>query len=166
MARLQDGDGHEFCSNILKREKIKSFSASKTTIKFAKSITDVVLMMGSSVQFDRPEDDKCEMYFEKARLAFATNDMTKTKNFDEEVDRIEILDRWGNKMETCYNVEKLGRYGVCQTQEAHPYQWGFCSKSCQFYQRSSQPALAYEQAEFLYFEDAPFSSDYEINLGT
>ena len=73
----------------------------------------------------------------------------------EKVDRIEIRDDGGNPIERCYNIEKLGKYGICRTNEENPpYTWGFCSKSCDVFRNPDQ-YQSYEEAKFLYFDTLP-----------
>lgn len=79
--------------------------------------------------------------------------------FYDTIDRIEIRRKnaYGRfwKLEICYNVKKVGKFGVCQTKNAG--NWGFCSRSC-----IVGPVLGindpYEEAEFKYFDEAPEGS--------
>ena len=87
--------------------------------------------------------------------------------FDKEVKRFQIKvqnndGRLGTPIETCYNVNALGQYGICQIDNDNNnfgFQWGFCSRSCKKqnarvfgYLESNEP---YEEAEFEYFDNAP-----------
>ena len=42
------------------------------------------------------------------------------------------FDRYGDIIETCYNTMLIGKNGICETYEKKPYNWGFCSRSCNF----------------------------------
>ena len=65
----------------------------------------------------------------------------------------------GKLVASCYNLEKIGKYGICETFKKPPYNWGFCAKSCEFFQ-NEDPAEKepYEEATLRYFEDAPDGS--------
>ena len=61
-------------------------------------------------------------------------------------------------LDICYNVRKVGYYGLCQTTTAeNKRNWGFCSRSCQA-GTNVQNDQPYEEAEFRYFDEAPKGS--------
>ena len=80
--------------------------------------------------------------------------------FDEDVDRIRISTKYDKnkiKTEECYNAVALGKYGICETNEIYPFNWGFCSRSCT---KKKSPGWTnekepYEEALFEYFDTAP-----------
>lgn len=82
------------------------------------------------------------------------------EKFYDEIDRIEIKGPIGTRLlERCYNVRKLGYYGVCETDKRTGSNWGFCSRSCKVNDRldDNEP---YEEAEFKYFDEAPRGSSF------
>ena len=108
--------------------------------------------------------DSCEKYLTKAKELLHQNELARRKKFD----RIEIQDIDGNEIETCYNGEEVVSYVICVTNEKQPFHWGFCSKSCSFYQNADIHASAhqpYEEAKCIYFEEAPPGSDFGRNKG-
>ena len=61
-------------------------------------------------------------------------------------------------LDICYNVRKVGYYGLCQTTTAeNKLNWGFCSRSCKA-GTNVQNDQPYEEAEFRYFDEAPKGS--------
>ena len=87
--------------------------------------------------------------------------------FYESIDRIEIREdniagHFGWRLlERCYNLKKVGVYGVCKTKGQRD-NWGFCSRACKVDQvlDDDEP---YEEAEFRYFDKAPEGSEIAGN---
>ena len=83
--------------------------------------------------------------------------------FYETIDRIEIREDniagfFGWKLlERCYNIKKVGFYGVCKT-KGKTKRWGFCSRACKVNQLPDDDE-PYEEAEFRYFDKAPAGTD-------
>ena len=88
----------------------------------------------------------------------------KNRNFDSYFDRITIQTYRGEERITCYNIKKVGKYGICKTEEDNSYPCGFCGKSCFTYQ-STEYHQSYEEAKFLYFEEAPPLSSFRRDKG-
>ena len=79
--------------------------------------------------------------------------------FHKTIDRIEIRGTsiHGPILEICYNVEKVGVYGICETKSQKFLKrgsWGFCSRACHV-DESPGDDEPYEEAEFRYFDTAP-----------
>ena len=62
----------------------------------------------------------------------------------------------GDILETCYNTKWTARNGICETFAAKPYNWGFCSRSCNFEEEmhSPEPGNPYEEMT-VYIKDRP-----------
>ena len=83
--------------------------------------------------------------------------------FHKTIDRIEIrrTSIYGPILEICYNVKKVGYYGICETKSKKFVKrgnWGFCSRACNIdeFPDDDEP---YEEAEFRYFDTAPQGSE-------
>ena len=157
----------EFCASI--PDDITSFPA-----------TTKISIQNGDVQFDPPPStDVCDDYWKKA-IKHIESQLT-----DNNGQGIFTLDEWKNradrivicdnkvcyddeikktniaKGEICYNVRKLGEFGICATDEQHPFNWGFCSKSCGLPQemtddkKSGAQFSNYEILSAKYFDIAP-----------
>ena len=103
------------------------------------------------------EQKRCENWFPKAKKAWEESGNPATQ-FDNEIDRIVIKKFETTNEETCFNLKKVAKYGVCTTKQTSPRHWGFCSRSCYvpLQPTSSEP---YEVSEFKYFDTVPGPSD-------
>ena len=154
----------EYCSNFLNEQNVNSFS-----------VQDDFELGPNGWKFKGNNDRYCEFYYRKAKLAWVKDRVAKKAisskilmdEFDKEVKRFQIKVQnddgsLGAPIETCYNVNALGQYGICQIDNDNNnfgFQWGFCSRSCRKqnarvlgYLESNEP---YEEAEFEYFDNAP-----------
>ena len=112
----------------------------------------------------KAKKEVCEAYWNKADEAYQENERERgsrpTKSFGERADRVIIMK--GRKVEeVCYNVRKLGKYGICQTKEGRPYNWGFCSRACIIEQEIPSNEPGYEEMKATYFDDAPPNSKHQ-----
>ena len=115
--------------------------------------------------------DKCEGYWHKAEEAF--NEQHKPfspkgrKPFGE-FDRLLIGTEGGTISETCFNVKRIGKHGICQITKGSGQKvdhWGFCSRSCAFANGEDLGRYRiYEEADFVYYKDPPTGS--ELNDGS
>ena len=109
--------------------------------------------------------DKCEKIWPKALDAIRQNKKLNTlfdvEQFTETIDRIEVVSfqcppRATKIHHTCYNLQKVGKYGICETYRDEPHNWGFCSRSCDYeYQRSPMFPERYEEVTLQLWEVPP-----------
>ena len=96
---------------------------------------------------------------EKARESWINDAKKPDSEFDETVDRIVIEDKNSGNTEpdVCYNLKKVARYGYCKTNKPQPRNWGFCSRSCEYFPtpEPSNNGKPYEEEKFMYFEENP-----------
>ena len=156
-----------YCSPFLQNNHVYSFS-----IHDDLELED--LEYAKLWKFKNGNSQSCKSYYKKAKKAYALDMAAKDDvpvedmyaEFDEKVERFQIQNKNDKKpIETCYNVNAVGRYGICQIDEKHSpsgFQWGFCSRSCQAQNaeyhgllRSNEP---YEEATFKFLEIAPAST--------
>ena len=126
-------------------------------------------------------DKKCEEYYDKVKECWMDNIyvhrmkglMKGTKDratlgqmFDEEIQRFEIRNnnKKGSVIVTCYNVNAVGRNGICETTEKAPFNWGFCSTSCKYAEPGEANGEPYHEAIFKYLDTAPKSTKYSGNI--
>ena len=89
--------------------------------------------------------------------------------FHKTIDRIEIrrTSIYGPILEICYNVKKVGYYGICETKSKKFVKrgnWGFCSRACNVdeFPDDDEP---YEEAEFRYFDTPPQGTTSRFHPG-
>ena len=99
---------------------------------------------------------ECETYMVRAKTAWSANWVDKTvayREFEAQVDRIVIKDSQKKYVKRiCYNLPKVGKYGVCTTKYSGSRNWGFCSRSCDVGDVTKQPEV-YEEANFTLHEN-------------
>ena len=67
-----------------------------------------------------------------------TNGKVVAKTILEKMDRFELRKLgdgsypYGDIIESCYHLDTVAEHGVCHTFNKSPYNWGFCSGSCEF----------------------------------
>ena len=155
-----------YCYDILNKFKVVSFSYN-SELKFP--VHPLHPSMLKDILLNNPENQKCAQYYQDAKNAWVNaftdiywegiNDpVVLNKKFEEVISRIEIRknDKHGDVVDICYNVKAVGEYGICETDEDSPLNWGFCSRSCEQFNKivpgSDEP---YEKATFTYFDTAP-----------
>ena len=108
------------------------------------------------------KQDKCNEYIEQAKRSFNThngNSLMMEYDFNEKVDRIRVVKENAEGEDTildeCYNLAKVGEYGICETVKKveGPNSWGFCSRSCNV--DSNLLDEPYEEAEMYFHEIIP-----------
>ena len=154
----------EYCSNFLNEENVNSFS-----------VHDDLELGPNGWNFKFHNARNCEGYYRKAKLAWVKDRVAKEAisskilrdKFNKEVKRFQIWVRNDDgslktPIETCYNVNAIGQYGICQIDNDDNnfgFQWGFCSRSCRTQNARVlgflEPSEPYEEAEFEYFDNAP-----------
>ena len=150
----------KFCNNWLLEQSIDTLSIKTDLTNIENAGTDDE----KKIKLRNMEDHKrCEIYMEKARESWINDAKKPDSEFDETVDRIVIEDKSSGKTEpeVCYNLKKVAKYGYCKTNKPQPRNWGFCSRSCDYFPRP-QPdnngylvGKSYEEEEFNYFEENP-----------
>ena len=114
----------------------------------------------------RDDQKECEKYFRRAQAAWCRAGKTMP-DFHQTIDRI-IIRRYRERHVTiCYNMIKVARYGFCLTDEPAPRNWGFCSRSCEYFPWALTVGneithiynKPYEVTKFKYFEDFPFDQN-------
>merc|ERR1712150_301607 len=84
-----------------------------------------------------------------------------------DIDWKKLLEEWEKRPSKmgvmCYNLPKLGEFGICKT-EKHQYPWGFCSPSCgKTTKLSIDHYEDFEEMNAICHEDFPKDSDaYEL----
>ena len=153
--------GEKFCNDWLLRKGVETLSA----------ITDVSEITGNSddeLHFNlkkREEQKICEDYLKKAKKAWHDDGRSETE-FYERIDRI-IIRKFGENQirpeNICYNLQKVAAYGFCVTEKSTPRNWGFCSRSCEYFPVDANTVLGinkpYEEGYYRYFETNPYPRD-------
>ena len=173
----------DYCWDVLK-DDIHSFSTS-TEVKFAeeslKRLPQFDMLNHAKLLFSLRKDDsmkKCNEYYDEAKKVWIDDMILKRSKgtinraplrqlFDEEVERFQIRrnDLNGKVIETCYNVNAVGRNGICQTNEEAPFNWGFCSTSCGYAGTpGAEDGDTYHEAIFKYLDTAPKSTFFSGNI--
>ena len=172
---------------------IRSFSTN-TELEFAGEPSDAVEslkfpIIGQSlfIQLINDNDNKCGEYYDKAKECWidymiltrwkGTDDRSILGQlFDEEVQRIQIHKTHendetvngfypGEVIETCYNLNAVGQNGICETAEEAPFNWGFCSTSCNYADLpTTLPWEPYHEAIFKYLDTAPENTFFSSNV--
>ena len=68
----------------------------------------------------------------------STNGKVVSETLLKKMDRFELRkpaegsDPYGDIIESCYHLDTAAKYGLCHTFGSPPYNWGFCSRSCDF----------------------------------
>ena len=65
---------------------------------------------------------------------------------------------YGDIIESCYHLDTVAKYGICHTfDRGAPYNWGFCSRSCEFEYDNihNHPQGRYEETAMEIFDDLP-----------
>ena len=108
----------EFCSNFLNERNVNSFSVN----------SDLELGPNGWYFKDAGTLNNCEIYYQEVKLAWVNDQVAKEaisskilrENFDKKVKRFQIWVRNDDgtlpetPIETCYNVNALGQYGICE----------------------------------------------------
>ena len=143
------------------------------------SKTKVIVRTGT-VQFVPPYSrDVCNNYWrdaikhiEQRKANHPEQGIFTLEEFISKADRIVVCDKEEcyntdtektdiMKGEICYNVKKLGEFGVCNTALEIPYNWGFCSKSCGLSPEiTEEPSVEaqfsnFEKLTIKYYDTAP-----------
>ena len=120
---------------------------------------------------ERADFKSCKKYMVAAKEAWVKYKKDNPKNtkdtdtlnklFDKTIDRIEILNVNGKRIEFCYNLEKVGEFGICGTNKSPPLNWGFCSRTCMY--MDLPPVIEtrgrwYSEADFKYYDEWPGST--------
>ena len=77
------------------------------------------------------------------------------------MERFEVRRPDKSVIQTCYNLNKVAKVGICETFEDKPYNWGFCSRSCRFAHDSERHDAyddPYEETEMIIENKAPRGS--------
>ena len=171
-------------------EKLKSIST-RTTITFSPAFRGDKNFFTITL----PQNDRCVDYWLKAEQALKDMkdklgmEIANHIDFTSKPDRIAVLNSLvpiSNNLDTkvvdtiytlsklntrgvgvrCYNLEKLGQHGVCETED-DKYPWGFCSPSCS--KSKSIKGWDYKQYEKMdarYHEKSPIFSEFRgFSLG-
>ena len=144
-----------FCNNWLQKQNIDTLSIKTDLTKIENVGTDVE----KKIKLRNMEDHKrCEIYMKKARESWI-DAKRSVFEFEETVDRIVIKDKNSGNTEpdVCYNLKKVARYGYCKTNKPQPRNWGFCSRSCEYFPtpEPNNNGKSYEEEKFMYFEENP-----------
>ena len=168
------------CNKIKILKKTKIFNNTFTAYQYCYDIPSAINSFSSETKLNfkqgmkiKPsENDKCEEYWKKAGEAYNKYiDETgfRMADFQERADRI-IIHKHGTtitsenqmKGEICYNVKKVGRHGICQTNRKKPYNWSFCSKACvqanlvvDAPSKNPEAYQEYDSMRAIYFEEPP-----------
>ena len=128
-----------------------------------------------------PDNDKCDVYWQKATEAYVNNKLlypskqilltshriviidanSKVKFFQKMIKMRMNMDVMSRSETVCYNVKRLTKYGICKTDVPvqYPYQWGFCSRSCEVEYMPEKTrdgrALGYDEVDVEYYETDP-----------
>ena len=136
--------------------------------------------MVKEIDIDETEDYDCEEIFRESMKAFnAIEKGTRMKlanDFGGDPDTIVLFDKndsitnwdkayfnWEKQPEStnvmsCYNLKKLGAYGICET-ESEKYHYGFCGSSCL---AKDDKERIKEKEKNLYWEmDAEYHENYD-----
>ena len=145
----QELDGKHFCAQI--PTAIHTFS-NQAMVTFRNKQMEISPLPASS--------NKCEKYWNEAKKAFYRSWPGKSVfgDFDQLVIQEEC--GFGAVVDVCYNIKKVGKYGICQVTfgSSKKPNWGFCSRSCamsDIWDGLLRPGEQYEEAEFLYYDVPP-----------
>ena len=77
-----------------------------------------------------------------------------------DMERYEVRKPDKSVIAACYDAKKFAKWGICETFEARPYNWGFCSRSCRFKDdvETYPPYHPYEETKMLIMNRAPRGS--------
>ena len=120
----------------------------------------------------RSNKDDCEKYWNMAVSTRSEHEHERlgARTIRDDADRIKIHSvNTHKKPLTCYNVQKLGRYGICKTNPKYrdqqkPVKFGFCSRSCSVSERMRPKEVGegddYEEMDVTYFDEPPVGTDF------
>ena len=105
---------------------------------------------------------------EKRKPYWDTTGSSRPRLVAVDIDWKQLLEEWEKRPSKmgvmCYNLTKLGKFGICKT-EKHQYPWGFCSPSCgKTTKLSIDHYEDFEEMNAIYHEDFPKDSD-AVELG-
>ena len=155
--------GKAACFNVLNENKINTFSTSTDMTKIVKAVTKEDQTKAFENILQSISFKSCNKYLEVAKDTWIkemkeSNKLdTKDSNlllsiFNKKISRIEIWDE-KSKIETCYNVANLGKFGICETTDKSAVSWGFCSKTCHIMTLKNFQNVPLNEAEFIYYDE-------------
>ena len=108
-----------------------------------------------------PGGDQCEALLMWAKHVYNQNNVNHLNPpFETTFDRLIIREgsRQGLDYVTCYNLPKIGKYGICAVHGSHPNAWGFCTKNCHLLLLDDEQKVAvalrqYRELNGKYFEN-------------
>ena len=169
-----------YCWDVFYTKNIRSFSTAKELNFGDETSPSSEKLQKLYASFSNGNNIKeCEEYYDEAKKVWIEDMISRgrkrTNNryilgdlFDKEVERFEIRtnDIYGKKIETCYNVKAVAFYGICETTEKAPFNWGFCSTSCDYGETDLLRLIGepYHEAIFKYLDTAPKSTKYSGNI--
>ena len=160
----QNAADDQFCYDWIPKRGIETLSARIDLFDIQTTISTIDEKY-SAIK-GREDQIECEKYFRRAQAAWCRAGKTMPE-FHQTIDRI-IIQRYGESYVTiCYNMIKVARYGFCLTNEPAPRNWGFCSRSCEYFPWALTVGTEithiynkpYEVTKFKYFEDFPFDQN-------
>ena len=130
------------------------------------------------LRIEIPKDDECDRLEAKVEQALLENEIGFKKEDGRGPYRIAVFDdddnakdwkqkfrEWDKQRSTnvqyCYNLNRVGRYGICETEDLE-YNFGFCSSSCRLPDPSDsnvQQHALYWEMEATYYENQISSND-------